>query len=190
LAVPESSVIDTGQQTVVYREVGSGLYEGVKVTLGPRMEGSDEVAFYPVLGGLSEGDRIVTSGSFLVDAETRLNPAAGSIYFGSGTGAKSDTSAAPASPSMTNDRETQIRGNLAKLSAKDRALAAKQVFCAVLEESRLGSMGVPIKLDIQGTPVFLCCPGCKSQALADPQATLARVAKLREAHSGKGASTP
>ena len=30
--------------------------------------------FYPVLGGVEEGDRVVTIGAFLVDAENRLNP--------------------------------------------------------------------------------------------------------------------
>ena len=92
LAVPESAVIDTGQQTVVYQERNPGVYEGVKVNLGPRMEGPEDVAFYPVLSGLNPGARIATSGSFLVDAETRLNPAAGSIYFGGGTGSKSESS--------------------------------------------------------------------------------------------------
>jgi len=82
LAVPETSVIDTGSQTIVYRQTMPGTFEGVKVTLGPRMAGPDDVAFYPVIRGIDQGDRIVTAGSFLVDAETRLNPAAGSIYFG------------------------------------------------------------------------------------------------------------
>jgi Cu(I)/Ag(I) efflux system membrane fusion protein len=180
LAVPESAVIDTGLQTVIYREMSAGIYEGVNVKLGPRMDGPEDVPFYPVLEGLAVGQRVVTSGSFLVDAETRLNPAAGSIYFGS-NGSKGDSSAPASRPSVTDDREAKIRGNLAKLSAPDRDLAAKQIFCAVLEESRLGTMGVPIKLDIEGTAVFLCCPGCRAQALSDPKATLARAARLRKA---------
>ncbi len=167
LAVPESAVIDTGLQTVVYRERAPGIYEGVKVDLGPRMDGPEDVPFYPVLAGLDPGARVVTSGSFLVDAETRLNPAAGSIYFGS-NGSKGDSSS-PARPSVTSDREAQIHGNLAKLSAEDRALAAKQIFCAVLEESRLGAMGIPIKLEIEGTAVFLCCPGCRAGRFQTPR---------------------
>jgi membrane fusion protein, copper/silver efflux system len=182
LAVPESAVIDTGQQRVVYREINPGVYEGVKVDLGPRMEGPEDVPFYPVLSGLNPGARVATSGSFLVDAETRLNPAAGSIYFG-GTGSKAESSEPAPRSSVTNDREAQIRDNLAKLSTQDRALAAQQVFCAVLQESRLGTMGVPLKLQIEGTTIFLCCPGCRAQALSDPKATLARAARLRDAHS-------
>jgi len=169
--------------------MSAGIYEGVNVKLGPRMDGPEDVPFYPVLEGLAAGQRVVTSGSFLVDAETRLNPAAGSIYFGS-NGSKGDSSAPASRPSVTDDREAKIRGNLAKLSAQDQALAAKQVFCAVLEESRLGTMGVPIKLDIEGTAVFLCCPGCRAQAMSDPKATLARATRLRRAsQAAEGAAT-
>jgi membrane fusion protein, copper/silver efflux system len=182
LAVPESAVIDTGQQTVVYQERSPGLYEGVKVNLGPRMEGPEDMPFYPVLSGLNPGARVATSGSFLVDAETRLNPAAGSIYFG-GTGSKAESTEPAPRSSVTNDREAQIRDNLAKLSTEDRALAARQVFCAVLQGSRLGTMGVPLKLQIEGTTVFLCCPGCRAQALSNPKATLAQAARLRDAHT-------
>jgi len=82
LAVPDSAVIDTGALKLVYREMAPGEFEGVQVDLGPRMVGADGVAYYPVLRGLQTGDRVVTAGSFLLDAETRLNPAAGSIYFG------------------------------------------------------------------------------------------------------------
>ena len=35
LAVPESAVIDTGSQTIVYRETSPGIYDGVEVKLGP-----------------------------------------------------------------------------------------------------------------------------------------------------------
>ena len=86
LAVPEGSIIDTGRQKIVYRQVLPGEFEGVLVQLGPRMAGPNDVTFFPVLSGLEAGELIVTSGSFLVDAETRLNPAAGSIYIGGSSG--------------------------------------------------------------------------------------------------------
>jgi Cu(I)/Ag(I) efflux system membrane fusion protein len=93
LAVPEGAVIDTGSQKIVYRETGPAEYEGVLVELGPRMTGPAGVPYYPVLSGLGQGDLVVTAGSFLLDAETRLNPAAGSIYFGGSGGAKGGPSA-------------------------------------------------------------------------------------------------
>jgi Cu(I)/Ag(I) efflux system membrane fusion protein len=87
-AVPESAVIDTGTMKIVYRQRTPGDFEGVAVRLGPRMVERDSgMGYYPVLRGLQVGEHVVTNGSFLIDAETRLNPAAGSIYFG-GTGNK------------------------------------------------------------------------------------------------------
>ncbi|MDA1051260.1 MAG: efflux RND transporter periplasmic adaptor subunit [Planctomycetota bacterium] len=83
LAVPESAVIDTGDQQVVYIERTPGLFEGVAVTLGPRAGG-----YYSVMEGLLAGDRVAAAGAFLVDAETRLHPAAAGAYFGASKGAE------------------------------------------------------------------------------------------------------
>src|SRR5207245_806025 len=69
LAVPSGTVIDTGDQKIIYREVAPSEFEGVSVKLGPKMFDAEGTAFFPVLGGLAAGDSVVTSGSFLVDAE-------------------------------------------------------------------------------------------------------------------------
>jgi Cu(I)/Ag(I) efflux system membrane fusion protein len=181
LAVPDSSIIDTGNQKIVYREVSTGVYEGVEVKLGPRMSTPNGAVFYPVLEGLKQGDLVVSSGSFLVDAETRLNPAIGSVYFGGSGGSQTGrTSVSTVRPSTPEDPDAKIRASLATLSADDRKLAETQRFCPILSTNRLGSMGQPLKLMIEGQPVFLCCPGCKEKALADPQGTLAKVAKLKQ----------
>ncbi len=74
LAVPESAVIDTGTRQIVYVEVEPGVYEGRVVVLGAL---SGDV--YPVLSGLFLGDRVATAGSFLIDAETRLNASPGPV---------------------------------------------------------------------------------------------------------------
>ncbi|MBI3098988.1 MAG: efflux RND transporter periplasmic adaptor subunit [Planctomycetes bacterium] len=77
LAVPVSAVIDNGLRKVVYLEKGQGTFDAVEVVLGPRAG-----EYVQVLKGLAAGDRAVTAGSFLPDAEARLNPAAGAQYFG------------------------------------------------------------------------------------------------------------
>jgi Cu(I)/Ag(I) efflux system membrane fusion protein len=77
--VPESAVIDTGSRTVVYVEREPGVFEGRVVVLGS-LSGSR----YPVLEGLAPGEKVAAAGAFLIDAETRLNPAAGAAYFGGG----------------------------------------------------------------------------------------------------------
>jgi hypothetical protein len=72
----------------------------------------------------------------------------------------------------------KVAAALAKLSPEDRKLAEAQRFCAVEEENLLGSMGKPVKLVIEGQPVFLCCAGCQDTAKADPKKTLAKVKEL------------
>jgi Cu(I)/Ag(I) efflux system membrane fusion protein len=70
LCVPESTVIDNGMNKVVYVEASPGVFQGRAVVLGPRC--GDR---YMVLDGLTAGERVAAAGAFLIDAETRLNPA-------------------------------------------------------------------------------------------------------------------
>jgi multidrug efflux pump subunit AcrA (membrane-fusion protein) len=177
LAVPEAAVIDTGRQQVVYRESLPNTFDGVLVELGPKLTDADGVPYFPVLSGLRPGDSIAIGGAFLIDAETRLNPAAGSIYVGgSGTGGNG---VSPVRPSTPEDTDAKVTAALGKLSPDDRVLAASQKFCPVLPENRLGSMGVPIKLILDGEPVFVCCPGCVDEAKSDPVKFRKRADELR-----------
>jgi uncharacterized ParB-like nuclease family protein len=181
LAVPDSSVIDTGSQKIVYRQSSPDVYEGVEVALGPKMSNAEGVTFYPILHGVEQGDLIVTSGSFLVDAETRLNPAAGSIYFGNSVGSNTTSSTnSDVRPSTPEDPQAKIKASLAKLSEEDRSLVEAQKFCPILTSNQLGSMGPPVKVMVDGQPVFLCCSGCKQKAMDNPKDTLAKVAELKQ----------
>ena len=71
LSVPESAVIDTGSRKIVYVEAEAGVFEGRVVVLGARI--GDR---FPVLEGLAPGEKVAAAGAFLIDAESRLNPAA------------------------------------------------------------------------------------------------------------------
>lgn len=81
--------------------------------------------------------------------------------------------------------DPEISKALAQLSPEDRSLAEAQKFCAVATNSALGSMGTPVKVEINGEPVFLCCEGCRTKALRQPEETLAIVADLKQKNSGK-----
>ncbi|MEX2496367.1 MAG: efflux RND transporter periplasmic adaptor subunit [Woeseia sp.] len=67
LSVPEEAVIFAGESRVVFRDLGEGRLEPVTIETGRRAGG-----FVEVLDGLSSGDRVVTSGNFLIAAERRL----------------------------------------------------------------------------------------------------------------------
>jgi len=192
LAVPETSVIDTGSETIVYRQSSPGTYEGVLVSLGPKMTGPNNATFFPVVNGLEPGDLVATSGSFLIDAETRLNPSAGSIYFGGGGGGKSaGGSVTTVRPTTPENENAKLTSALKKLTPEDRGIAEKQKYCPILENSLLGSMGVPVKLKIDGKTVFVCCPACEKPALDQPEGTshkLERAAQTRAAAASQAAS--
>lgn len=68
--VPESALIDNGTRQVVLVARGEGLFAPQSVTAGRHSGGNVEI-----LEGLKEGDRVVTSATFLIDAESNLQSA-------------------------------------------------------------------------------------------------------------------
>ncbi|TKS63753.1 MAG: hypothetical protein EWM73_01143 [Nitrospira sp.] len=67
LVIPKEAVLETGLRQLVFLDRGQGRYEPASVKLGRRSQDDVEV-----LEGLKEGDRIVTSANFLLDAESKL----------------------------------------------------------------------------------------------------------------------
>jgi len=70
LAVPESAVLDTGSQQTVFVEKGQGRFEPRDVKVGHRGDGYVEIRV-----GLAEGEPVVVSANFLIDAESNLKAA-------------------------------------------------------------------------------------------------------------------
>jgi membrane fusion protein, copper/silver efflux system len=70
LAVPDSAVLDTGSRQAVFVEKGQGRFEPRDVKLGHRGGGYVEVR-----EGLAEGEPVVVSANFLIDAESNLKAA-------------------------------------------------------------------------------------------------------------------
>jgi len=67
LAIPKEAVLDSGRRQIVYVEKKPGVYEMRQVTLGVRGE-----EYVEVLKGIKKGERVVTSGNFLIDSESQL----------------------------------------------------------------------------------------------------------------------
>lgn len=168
LAVPESAIVDRGSEKLVFVESMPGMFDGIAVSVGRRCGG-----YYPVLSGLTSGQRVATAGAFLIDAETRLNPSLAASYFGAGptstSAADGQTSTASKLPSPNKSVPT------AKLTTEDQSLADHQRICPVTELP-LDSMGGPLPVMVAGRKVFICCAGCEARLLADPEKYLARLA--------------
>ena len=70
LTVPSDAVLDAGDTKIVFVAKGDGYFEPREVKLGVR--GQD---LYEVLGGVSDGENVVTSATFLIDSESSLKAA-------------------------------------------------------------------------------------------------------------------
>ncbi len=72
LTIPVEAVLDTGVRQIVYVEKKPGVYEMRVIKLGVRGE-----TFVEVLSGIRKGERVVTSGNFLIDSESQLRAGPG-----------------------------------------------------------------------------------------------------------------
>lgn len=97
LLVPDMAVLRSGEKNTVFVALDGGRFEARTVVLGPR---AGEEA-YAVLSGLNEGERVVTSGQFMLDSESQLREAIQKMMKPGETG-PSMTGATNAHPMMTN----------------------------------------------------------------------------------------
>jgi membrane fusion protein, copper/silver efflux system len=67
VSIPQEAILDSGMQKVVYVESSEGVFEPRRVTVG--IAYGD---FVTVTSGLTLGERIVVSGNFLIDSESRM----------------------------------------------------------------------------------------------------------------------
>lgn len=160
LAIPESAVIDTGSMRVVYLESMPGIFDAVAIKVGARVG-----ELLPVHEGLKSGQRIATSGAFLIDAETRLNPSLAVGYFGAAGNRTANVSA------QTSPRRRAKKG---KLSPEDLRLVAQQKICPVTGAD-LNSMGGALPVEVAGRRVFICCAGCETRLRKDPEKHLRKL---------------
>lgn len=74
LTVPTDAVLDTGDRQTVFVDRGNGYLEPRRVQVGQRL--GDRIT---ITSGLAAGERVVASGTFLVDSESQLRAAAGAM---------------------------------------------------------------------------------------------------------------
>jgi membrane fusion protein, copper/silver efflux system len=70
LVIPREALVDTGTLQYVFVDKGNGRFEPRLVAVGVR--GDDKIE---LRSGVAEGERVVTTGNFLLDSESRLRAA-------------------------------------------------------------------------------------------------------------------
>src|ERR1017187_3502255 len=93
LTVPANAVLNAGERKTVFVDRGNGYFEPRQVKTGER-EG-DRIQ---ILSGLSGGERVVTSGNFLIDSESQMNAAASGMGGMAGMPGMTNKPAKPETP--------------------------------------------------------------------------------------------
>jgi len=74
LVVPESAVLDSGNEKIVFVVHGEGHFEPRVITVATKADD-----YYVVAAGVSAGERVAASGNFLIDSESRIKGAIASM---------------------------------------------------------------------------------------------------------------
>lgn len=104
LTVPRDAIVDTGDMQHVFVVESEGQFVPRPVKLGARLERRVEI-----LEGLREGERIVASGVFLIDSESRLRASGGGTGHAHGAG-NADGARPPTAPAPSGDHSAHGAG--------------------------------------------------------------------------------
>jgi RND family efflux transporter MFP subunit len=74
IVVLQEAVLDSGKEQTVFVAHKGGYFEPRKIATGAKLDNK-----VVVLSGLNAGETVVTSGNFLIDSESRLKSATGSM---------------------------------------------------------------------------------------------------------------
>jgi Cu(I)/Ag(I) efflux system membrane fusion protein len=118
LAVPRSAVLSPGAAPVLYVDKGGGAYEQRRLRLG---RAGDED--YEVLDGVAEGERVVTQGGMLIDAQAQLNVSANPQAGEEALSGRDLTQATNALPPLNVAQQKAFEEFLALANALTAALA-------------------------------------------------------------------
>jgi membrane fusion protein, copper/silver efflux system len=182
ITVPAEVVIDSGRRKSVYVQSGDGVFEPRLVQIGWRR--GDRVQ---ITQGLEPGDRVVTSGNFLIDSETRMRLVA---YDNSSAAASEKRKAKdpvcgmdvdPDSPDTLKIEwdgqtdyfcaaacKTKFLANPAKyisMKAADEPKRVKDLVCGMEVDPKSSST---LKIQYKGETYYFCNEMCKKSFEANP----------------------
>jgi Cu(I)/Ag(I) efflux system membrane fusion protein len=123
LTAPRSALLDRGAGPVVYVQENAGEFRPRPVRVGRRGD-----ALVEILDGLNEGERVVTTGALLVDAQAQL------ALEGSPDAAHDGSRAAPAKSNIPDDREAAVPSVSADDPARSLAIAAVEAADALAND--------------------------------------------------------
>lgn len=120
---PRSAIIDTGKRKVAFVSLGEGKFEPREVETGVATENAN----IQILSGLQPGEKVVTSGQFLLDSEANMREALAKMMQGDSAAEQAPTIAKASANELTNlppAGQAALRDALDAYLASQTALAA------------------------------------------------------------------
>ena len=175
VVVPREAVLVNGSNSVAYVETEPGRFEYRQVKIAETL--GDKIL---IANGIQPGEQVVSSGTFMLDSTFNIQGKVSLI----------DPERAPPKNAAQIAKEEaeakEIEESFADLSKEDRSLAEAQVICPV-SDVKLGTMGMgtPIDVDVNGTPIMVCCEGCRNPLLENPQKYIDVLTAFKEGRQSK-----
>ena len=116
VTVPREAVLNSGERKIVFLDRGNGYFEPREVVTGQATDDRIEIK-----SGLEAGERIVTSGNFLIDSESRLKSAIQGMEPMPGM-AMGKAKAAGTPPGATAPRERAKPAGAARKAAEKKSM--------------------------------------------------------------------
>lgn len=147
-SIPADALLDSGIKKRVFVDRGNGFFESRQVETGERF--GDRVQ---ILSGLQAGERVVVSGTFLLDSESRLKMAA--------------EKASTASEKVEQHAAPQLKVAAAKTAT------VKDPRCGMdVDPEKAKAAGKTVTY--KGTTYYFCSSGCKEHFEQEPEKYLAK----------------
>ncbi len=174
LTVPVDALLDSGLSEQVFVQRAAGEFEPRAVKTGWRTDDRVEI-----VSGLSEGEKVVVSGTFLLDSECRLKLAAAGIHEAPAAIAPpSERSAAP-------EPEAKAAAMPPKQAAKAAAKEVRDPKCGMtVDAAAAASAGLTSAY--RGATYYFCSPDCKLEFEKNPERYLKPAGFLAVAQRGAG----
>ncbi|HOY62552.1 MAG: Cation efflux system protein CusB precursor [bacterium ADurb.Bin236] len=159
VVVPLEAVIDSGERKIAFVAMGEGKFEPRELATGAE----DDKGRIQVISGLEPGEKIVVSGQFLLDSESRLREAV--AKFGAAAASGHDHGAAPkgknklAEPSI--DAGKNLKGSKgAKYTVPAKSAAPAQETSSMWPDPAKGKYVCPMEEDDYYSDSAGDCPKC------------------------------
>lgn len=157
LLIPRSAVLSADGRPVVYLDRSGGTYEQRRIRLGRTGDLDAEV-----LGGLEPGDRVVTTGNLLIDAQAQLNQAVQQAPANDSSGASPSHPAHL--PALSKAQSDAVLAFLNSADAARQALAADDLAAYHQAGSGLHETADLLTKPLEGTPWLDLVRGVQGKA--------------------------